>query len=69
MAEFVSNSIDNLSHGLTVKSAMEKLKLREYVFRMVLYKTPFLLWVCSMKDLLPGLEIRLMAHQIIGVQW
>jgi len=23
----------------------------------------------SMKDLLPGLEVRLMAHQIIGVKW
>jgi hypothetical protein len=31
MAEFVSKSIDNLSHGLTVKGAMEKLKLREWV--------------------------------------
>jgi hypothetical protein len=42
MAEFVSNSIDNLSHGLTVKSAMEKLKLREYVFRMGFIHVPVL---------------------------
>jgi hypothetical protein len=42
MAEFVSKSIDNLSHGLTVKSAMEKLKLREYVFRMWFIHIPVL---------------------------
>lgn len=29
MTEFVSKSIDNLSQGLTVKAAMEKLKLRK----------------------------------------
>ncbi|KZP27972.1 hypothetical protein FIBSPDRAFT_917816 [Athelia psychrophila] len=51
MAEFVSKSIDNLSHGITVNRALEKLKLSD------------------MKDLLPGLEVRLMAHQVIGVSW
>lgn len=29
MADFVSKSIDNLSHGVTVRGAMEKLKLSE----------------------------------------
>lgn len=29
MAEFVTNSINNLSHGLTVQKAMEELGLRE----------------------------------------
>ena len=32
MAEFVTKSIDNLSHGLTVKNAMETLGLKEYVW-------------------------------------
>ncbi|KAF9468325.1 SNF2 family DNA-dependent ATPase [Collybia nuda] len=51
MAEFVTKSIDNLSHGLTVKTAMETLGLRDH------------------KDLLPGLEVRLLSHQAIGVAW
>jgi hypothetical protein len=29
MAEFVTKSIDNLSHGLTVRDAMKNLGLRE----------------------------------------
>ncbi|TFK37535.1 SNF2 family DNA-dependent ATPase [Crucibulum laeve] len=51
LAEFVTKSIDNLSHGLTVKAAMAKLGLRD------------------LKDLLPGLEVRLLSHQAIGVAW
>lgn len=31
MAEFVSRTIDNASHGLTVKKAMEDLGLKESV--------------------------------------
>lgn len=33
MAEFVTKSIDNLSHGLTVRSAMKTLGLKEWVVR------------------------------------
>lgn len=51
MAEFITKAIDNSSHGVTVKSAMEKLGLQ------------------SKRDLLPGLEIRLLPHQLIGVSW
>ncbi|KAJ7145709.1 SNF2 family N-terminal domain-containing protein [Mycena epipterygia] len=51
MADFVTRSIDNLSHGLTVKEAMKDLNLK------------------SQKDLLPGLEVRLLPHQAIGVAW
>ncbi|KAJ6615353.1 SNF2 family N-terminal domain-containing protein [Mycena sp. CBHHK59/15] len=51
MAEFVTRSIDNLSHGLTVKEAMKELGLKDQ------------------KDLLPGLEVRLLPHQAIGVSW
>ncbi|KAA1467021.1 hypothetical protein DENSPDRAFT_831976 [Dentipellis sp. KUC8613] len=51
LAEFVSKSIDNLSHGLLVKDGMKYLGLRDA------------------KDLLPGLEVRLIPHQIIGVTW
>ncbi|KAI0070881.1 hypothetical protein K474DRAFT_1737680 [Panus rudis PR-1116 ss-1] len=51
MAEFVTKQIDNLSHGLTVQKAMEKLGLR------------------NKRDLIPGMEVRLLPHQIIGVSW
>jgi hypothetical protein len=33
LAEFVTKSIDNLSHGLTVKEAMKQLGLKKYVER------------------------------------
>ncbi|KIJ64280.1 hypothetical protein HYDPIDRAFT_175635 [Hydnomerulius pinastri MD-312] len=49
MADFVYNSIDNLSEGQTVQDAIKKLGLQ------------------NDKDLLPGLEIRLLPHQLIGV--
>jgi hypothetical protein len=35
MADFVTKSIDNLSHGLTVKNAMGSLGLKEYVSSVV----------------------------------
>ncbi|KAJ3569137.1 hypothetical protein NP233_g5248 [Leucocoprinus birnbaumii] len=51
LAEFVTKTIDNVSHGLTVKKAMKELGL------------------ASNTDYLPGLEVRLLAHQVIGVAW
>ncbi|KAG5644268.1 hypothetical protein DXG03_008753 [Asterophora parasitica] len=51
MADFVTRSIDNLSHGLTVKTAMKSLGLQDK------------------RDLLPGMEVRLLGHQAIGVAW
>ncbi|KAI8992782.1 SNF2 family N-terminal domain-containing protein [Trametes punicea] len=51
MEEFVSRSIDNAAHGLTVRKAMEGLQLKDK------------------KDLIPGMEVRLLPHQIIGVKW
>ncbi|KAG6856049.1 hypothetical protein H0H87_008063 [Tephrocybe sp. NHM501043] len=51
MSDFVIRSIDNLSHGLSVKKAMESLGLK------------------NAKDLLPGMEVRLLSHQAIGVAW
>ncbi|KAF9007048.1 SNF2 family DNA-dependent ATPase [Cyathus striatus] len=51
ISEFVTRSIDNENHGLTVRSSMEKLGLRHK------------------RDILPGLEIRLLDHQVIGVAW
>ena len=35
MAEFVSKSIDNLSHGITVNKALEKLGLQESVSKFL----------------------------------
>ncbi|KAI0337147.1 hypothetical protein BDW22DRAFT_1410049 [Trametopsis cervina] len=55
MADFVTKAIDNASHGLTVQAAMEKLGLHERH--------------CSKKDVIPGLEVRLLPHQLIGVSW
>ncbi|KAK0459781.1 SNF2 family DNA-dependent ATPase [Desarmillaria tabescens] len=51
VAQFVTSAIDNVSHGLTVKSAMKSLGLKDE------------------KDTVPGLEIRLLPHQLIGVNW
>ncbi|EKM76597.1 hypothetical protein AGABI1DRAFT_78341 [Agaricus bisporus var. burnettii JB137-S8] len=51
LAEFVTKAIDNVSHGLSVQTAIEKLGLE-----------------CK-QDYLPGLEVRLLAHQAIGVAW
>ncbi|CDO69944.1 hypothetical protein BN946_scf184836.g18 [Trametes cinnabarina] len=51
MEEFVSRSIENAAHGLTVQKAMEGLGLKGYM------------------DLVPGMEVRLLPHQIIGVKW
>ncbi|KAF8921264.1 SNF2 family N-terminal domain-containing protein [Mucidula mucida] len=49
--EFVTNAISNISHGLSVQSAMKDLGLKHE------------------KDAIPGLEVRLLPHQIIGVAW
>ncbi|THH13318.1 hypothetical protein EW146_g6890 [Bondarzewia mesenterica] len=62
MAEFVSRSIDNLSSGLLVKDGLKYLGMKEFVLFAVLD-------VLNAKDLLPGLEVRLIPHQIIGVSW
>ncbi|KAF9074434.1 SNF2 family N-terminal domain-containing protein [Rhodocollybia butyracea] len=51
MAEFVTQSINNVSHGLTVKTAVEKLGLEDA------------------NDILPGMNVRLLPHQLIGVSW
>ncbi|KAI0798158.1 SNF2 family N-terminal domain-containing protein [Abortiporus biennis] len=51
MAEFVTQTIDNATHGFTVQKAMEKLGLRDK------------------RDLIPGMEVRLLPHQTIGVAW
>ncbi|TFK27268.1 hypothetical protein FA15DRAFT_727203 [Coprinopsis marcescibilis] len=51
LAEFVTSSIDNLSHDIDVKTAMQELNLR------------------NARDILPGLEVRLLGHQCIGVAW
>ncbi|KAK0197054.1 SNF2 family DNA-dependent ATPase [Armillaria mellea] len=51
VAQFVTSAINNVSHGLTVKSAMKSLGLKDE------------------KDIIPGLEIRLLPHQLIGVTW
>ncbi|KAG6810753.1 hypothetical protein H0H92_010462 [Tricholoma furcatifolium] len=60
MADFVTKSIDNLSHGLTVRKAMDSLGLKEYAAaNLPVFK----------KDLIAGMEVRLLAHQAIGVAW
>ncbi|KIK57545.1 hypothetical protein GYMLUDRAFT_203637 [Collybiopsis luxurians FD-317 M1] len=51
MAEFVTQTINNVSHGITVKSAVEKLELEDA------------------NDVLPGMNVRLLPHQLIGVSW
>ncbi|KAI0743255.1 SNF2 family N-terminal domain-containing protein [Irpex lacteus] len=51
MADFVSRAIDNVSHGLTVRAAMDSLGLKD------------------LRDVIPGLEVRLLPHQLIGVSW
>ncbi|KAG7452506.1 uncharacterized protein BT62DRAFT_879840 [Guyanagaster necrorhizus] len=51
VAQFVTSAINNVSHGLTVKSAMKSLGLEHE------------------KDTVPGLEVRLLPHQLIGVTW
>ncbi|KAJ4480950.1 SNF2 family DNA-dependent ATPase [Lentinula aciculospora] len=51
MSEFVTQTINNVSHGITVKSAVEKLGLEDS------------------NDILPGMNVRLLPHQIIGVSW
>jgi hypothetical protein len=45
---------------------MEKLDLKEYVFEDVLSS---LLRMDSLGDTLPGLDVRLLPHQVIGVAW
>ncbi|KAF5383948.1 hypothetical protein D9757_007371 [Collybiopsis confluens] len=51
MAEFVTQSINNASHGITVNSAIERLGLED------------------VDDVLPGMNVRLLKHQTIGVAW
>ncbi|KAF8824539.1 hypothetical protein HHX47_DHR8000079 [Lentinula edodes] len=51
MVEFVTQTINNASHGITVKSAVEKLGLED------------------LNDILPGMNVRLLPHQVIGVSW
>lgn len=73
LAEFVTKTIDNSTHGLTVQKAMENLGLEEYVqFRHLqsLFIVHSVLYsAISKKDLLFGMEVRLLPHQIIGVSW
>ncbi|KAF5337985.1 hypothetical protein D9758_014335 [Tetrapyrgos nigripes] len=51
LAEFVTQTIDNVSHGLTVRTALQRLGLQ------------------GPEDILPGMDIRLLPHQAIGVAW
>ncbi|GJE92995.1 SNF2 family N-terminal domain-containing protein [Phanerochaete sordida] len=51
LAEFVTRTLDNSMHGITVQKAMDYLKLKEK------------------RHLLPGMEVRLLDHQIVGVSW
>ncbi|EKM52744.1 uncharacterized protein PHACADRAFT_211962 [Phanerochaete carnosa HHB-10118-sp] len=51
LAEFVTRTLDNSSHGITVQDAMKHLALKDK------------------KDLLPGVEVRLLPHQVVGVSW
>ncbi|KAF7320877.1 SNF2 family DNA-dependent ATPase [Mycena chlorophos] len=73
MAEFVSRGIDNLSHGLTVKEAFQRTRPQEVRrLQQISSLTEMLTRTTrpnSQKDLLPGLEVRLLPHQAIGVSW
>lgn len=74
LAEFVTKTIDNSTHGLTVQKAMENLGLEECAqFRrlhsFVVAHLGFSSSITSKKDLLFGMEVRLLPHQIIGVSW
>ncbi|KAH8102694.1 SNF2 family DNA-dependent ATPase [Cristinia sonorae] len=51
MAQFVTRTLDNDSHGLSVKDSLKRLNLRD------------------LHDLIPGMEVRLLPHQVIGVSW
>ncbi|KAJ3854506.1 SNF2 family DNA-dependent ATPase [Lentinula lateritia] len=51
MVEFVTQTINNASHGITVKSAVEQSGLED------------------LNDILPGMNVRLLPHQVIGVAW
>lgn len=74
MAKFITTSIEKESNGWSVKDAMEKLGLQMYVnLTLQLWKEgwymPFFLLFYSEEDLLPGLDVRLLRHQVIGVAW
>ena len=73
LAEFVTKTIDNSTHGLTVQKAMENLGLEECVqfrrLQSLIVIHPVWSSAISKKDLLFGMEVRLLPHQIIGVSW
>jgi hypothetical protein len=69
LAEFVSKSIDNLAQDMHVKDGMKYLGLRESVLPSLTYYFVNTPPYVSAKDILPGLEVRLIPHQIIGVSW
>lgn len=68
MAEFVTKSIDNASNGVTVKDAIEYLKLTRCVYLRATQNDADT-FLCSKQDYMPGMEVRLLPHQIIGCAW
>jgi len=70
LAEFVSKSIDNLAQDMHVKDGMKYLGLKKWVNSRLDMLLPLILSTyVSAKDILPGMEVRLIPHQIIGVSW
>lgn len=69
LAAFVSKTIDNVGEKITVKDAMEHLGLKRFLFSLTTPQLWFLTRSLSKHHFLPGMEVRLLPHQIIGVSW
>jgi hypothetical protein len=73
MKQFIERTLDDMNHGRSLKQSLEALGLAECVEAVLfLSKTARLTPLhlsCSIDDVVPGLNIHLMPHQVIGVSW
>jgi hypothetical protein len=72
MAAFVVRDLDDFGAGKTVREAMADLGLQRYVHQATsrtFHSSTADAGFRSERDVLPGMEVRLLPHQIIGVSW
>lgn len=70
LADFVTKSIENTGNDFTVQDAMKQLGLNRWLSSSICRNRVHLLTcIFSKRDIIPGLEVRLLNHQCIGVAW
>ena len=58
-----------MNHGRTVQESLQALGLQECFMIFLSPLQRYLISLYSRRDVLPGVEVRLLDHQLIGVSW